>query len=292
MILLLARSMGRTGWAVSGRDRRVALANLALAFPGQPSGWRRHVAMRSFETFALTLLDVAWFSRGASERLDRWVALDSSVTPAALPAQVIGLTGHYGNWELISRAMVHHGMPLAAVAAPLANPAVDRIFHRVREEARVDIIWKKGALRGILKAVRQGRHVAFVMDQNVLPEDGGVFVPFFGFPALFSTAPAGLMAKTGLPAVTVFCTANDAGFYRIHASPPFHADPAADRVVLTRQITETFERQIAERPEPWLWMYKRWKYLPPGRDRDGFPFYAKALPGHPPAGARNASAGP
>lgn len=275
MIILLARSFGRAGWTLSGRDRSVAMANLSLAFPERPPQWLRHTAIRSFENFALTLLDIAWFSQRMQERLDQWIEIDPSASISTLPRQTIGLVCHYGNWELISRAMLRHGMPLAAVAAPLANPAVEQLFLRLRSDAKLDVIPKKGALRGILKAVRNGCSVAFVMDQNVLPADGGVFVPFFGLPALFSSAPAGIMLKTGIPAVTVFCNADRNGHYNIRASPPFRAQPDADRIALTQQIAGYFQQTISDHPEPWLWMYKRWKYIPDGYERAKFPFYAR-----------------
>ncbi len=278
-VLLLATSMGRLGFIASARDRRVAFANLSLAFPERSNTWRRRVARACFETFALTLLDMAWFSQRTKERLAKWVTIDSSATAEVILPQIIGLTCHYGNWELITRAMANQGVSLAAVAAPLANRTLDHLFLRLRTDDRVSIIWKQGAIRGILKAIREKKSVAFVMDQNVLPEEGGIFAPFFGLPALFSTAPAGLLAKTGLRAVNIFCRREKRGRYLITACPPFTVKPDEDRRSITNNIAKTFEHEIATHPEQWLWMYKRWKYLPAENKGHNFPFYAKPLPG-------------
>jgi len=37
------------------------------------------------------------------------------------------------------------------------------------------------------------------------------------------------------------------------------------------------ERDILEHPNYWLWTYKRWKYVAPGREKSDYPFYAKEM---------------
>ena len=54
-------------------------------------------------------------------------------------------------------------------------------------------------------------------------------------------------------------------------------DPAGkDAADLTRTVASTLEQAIADRPAQWLWMYKRWKYVPQGQDPSRFPYYARS----------------
>jgi lauroyl/myristoyl acyltransferase len=40
-------------------------------------------------------------------------------------------------------------------------------------------------------------------------------------------------------------------------------------------MTRSIEKVILARPEPWCWMYTRWRHLPDGHDGEGYPAYAK-----------------
>jgi hypothetical protein len=54
-----------------------------------------------------------------------------------------------------------------------------------------------------------------------------------------------------------------------------HPSHAAD--ILTAVILRVVERMIEQRPECWLWMYKRWKHIEPSTGPDRHPFYARPL---------------
>ena len=60
-----------------------------------------------------------------------------------------------------------------------------------REKVRgLEIIFSSGAIRAATKALRDGRGVGTLIDQNTRVRDGGSFVNFFGLPVSSSTAPA------------------------------------------------------------------------------------------------------
>ena len=257
--------------------RRVALANLDLAFGVDLSFAKKKRLVRdSMQTMARTALDMFWFSRHTEERIATWVRSDPMVAEYGRTVPLIGVTAHFGNWEMLGRWLITHGHPIAAVAAPLINPGVERIFNRSRLAGGLQIIPQSGAVRGLLKALKQKKHLALVIDQNVKPADGGLFVNFFGLPVPMSGAPAMFAARTGTPLIVFFCRSCPDGSYLVYANPPFAAESLnGDAGLITQKLAAQFEREIRQHPEQWAWMYKRWKHVPPGHSRVGFPFYAK-----------------
>lgn len=281
ILLRLAALMGAAAYWFAPGLRRVALANIELALGprlGRPE--RAALVKASFRNFARMLLDIAWFTRDSKARVARWVASDPGIAEN-LPADGVaffGVTAHFGNWELLSRALRQAGYEHAAVAAILANPDVDQYFNSLRASSGVEIIPQRGAVRGILKTVKAGNSVALLLDQNTKPEEGGVWIELFGAPATMSAAPAILAGRTGVPVIALFCEALPDGHYRMYAYPPMRrkgkdADPAE----LCQEIAACFEKEIRRRPDQWLWMYKRWKFIPNGMSRARFPYYAKSL---------------
>ena len=226
------------------------------------------------------LLDIAWFARDSKARVARWV-ITGPEAAKHLPAPGVaffGVTAHFGNWELLSRAFRQAGYEHAAVAAILANPDVDQFFNTLRESSGVEIIPRRGAVRGILKALKAGKSVALLLDQNTKPEEGGLWIELFGAPATMSAAPAVLAGRTGVPVIALFCEALPDGRYRMYACPPLLSQGKdADPAELCQAIADCFEKEIRRRPEQWLWMYKRWKFIPKGMGRERFPYYAKPM---------------
>lgn len=268
-------------WLAPGL-RRLALTNLELALRAEVApALRGRLARRAFRNFALVFLDFFWFSRQTAARLRRYVRVDPWLREGLRQFPTIGVTAHFGNWELLAQAFAMDGVPVAAVAAPLANPEVDDAFGRFRADGGVRIIPKQGAVRQLLRTLRAGGNVALLLDQNVKLEDGGIFVNFFGLPIPMSTAAAVLAERTGTCITMVFCEVEPGGFYRLYALPVWCVwrAPGEDvelvRRETTQRIASLFEAEIRRHPDQWLWMYKRWKHVAPGMPRAAYPYYAK-----------------
>ncbi|MBU1908919.1 MAG: lysophospholipid acyltransferase family protein, partial [Verrucomicrobia bacterium] len=223
-------------------------------------------------------LDVFWFARRTEARIRRWVRFERP------PAEVLGaganvcLTGHLGNWEVLGLACAVEGYPLASVAMPLKNPEVDVLFNKLRQSTGQVIIPREGAVRTLLRLLHGGRNVALLLDQNTPPSEGGLFMEFFGRPVTVSTAAVFLAARTGAGIVFGFCLPDARGAYRVRipaglGAPSPH--PGEEQVrEWTERITRLYEEEVRRCPECWLWTYKRWKYVRPGDDASGYPYYA------------------
>jgi len=283
-ILALATALGHAAYACSSHLRKVGRVNLDLAF-GQSLSRKdkRRILKTSFRTFALVMLDIFWFTHKTRERLAKYVSVDPAMEGLVRKRPRICVTAHLGNWELLGQACMAHGVNLISVAAPLANPVVDAIFIRFRKLMGQQVLPREGALRGVLNALRSGDNVGMLLDQNTKPSEGGVFVQFFGMPVPISAAGASLALRTNAEIVFGFCVPRPDGGYHVRVparfTPALRAgeDPKSAVARITQDIAAVIETEIRNNPGFWLWTYKRWKYVGPGRDRSEYPFYAKIL---------------
>ena len=114
------------------------------------------------------------------------------------------------------------------------------------------------------------------MDQNTEPREGGEFVDFFHLPVPVSRIVGLLAAKTGAHVVFAFCSADRHGHYHMRtAGPVLSGITSSDISTVTQQVTRVIEEEVRNHPGQWLWMYRRWRFIPPGRDAAGYPFYAR-----------------
>ena len=175
------------------------------------------------------------------------------------------LTAHLGNWEVLCAAHRLTEYGLSIVVRPLDAPWLDAVADRLRRRTGVEVIDKRGALRPVLEALRRGRMVGILMDQNAARREG-VFVKFFGHPASTSRSIALLAVRTGAPVVPIF--ARRAGgtrhtvVIRPALAPPLVNDSEAAVVELTARCTAEIEAVIREVPEQWLWSHDRWRTRP------------------------------
>ncbi len=280
-------SVARAGALVGSlhrRHRRVALANLRIAFPDW-SPARQYRVFRSAAVHLLrTPLEVLWYGntpealrRNLCFETPEWEAV-RSLAKSGRPC--IFLTAHLGNWELLGHAACLAGIPLCAVARRIRNPWVDRLVTRSRTAHGLQIIPEKGAAKKLLRALRNGRHAGILMDQNIRIRRGGVFVDFFGLPAPTTRAPAALARKLDAHVLAAALVRDErTGGYSFVLEPlEQSAADFSDDISLTQAMLRLNERLIRRFPEQYLWHYERWRYIPGDASpelRARFPFYAK-----------------
>lgn len=275
-IVWLGRTVGRVAYRVARRERDVGAANLELAFGATHSAAARDQILRdAFVTFTLLILDLFWFSRNQERRLAEFVKFDESYRYFRDHPPCIALTAHFGNWEVMGLASAAQGSPVTVVFAELKNPVIDTLVARLRHGAGQTAAEKTGVLLFLIRTLREGRHIAVLLDQNTPPSQGGCYVDFFGSPVPMSMAVAALADKTGAPVVPAFCIRNMNGTYSPYSLPPLRREEAETREAFTQRMAAIIEGEVRKHPEQWLWMYKRWKFIPEGADAEGFPFYAR-----------------
>jgi len=254
---------------ILGRRRRLALTNLARAFPELSDVERRRIARRSFQHLGVVFAEGCFVLERPLERVTAQITIEGvdHVRDAIdRDGRALLLTAHLGNWELLTLGPALTGYPLTVVARALDSPGLNVWADRIRRTAGVDVIDKRQALRPVLQALRRGRLVGVLLDQNASRREG-VFVPFFGRLASTSRALAVLALRTRTPIIPAFTRRIAPGRHVITVHPaldlPAHADDAAV-LALTARCTEAIEAAVRASPEQWLWAHDRWRTRPAG----------------------------
>jgi KDO2-lipid IV(A) lauroyltransferase len=263
---------GRLGTLWGRLDRRhlaIAADNLRRAFPEWEEPRVQRTARGVYRHFGTVILDLLWMQGRSAEAmlaLSDLEGVEHLQRARALGRGVLCPGAHFGNWELQAIASVPLIGDVASIARPLDNPALDRRLVALRTSTGNSVIYKRKALPQAIRALREGRILAVLIDQNVQEKDG-VFVEFFGRPAATTTVVAALALKTGAAVVPVRCTLKPDGRYRMVYGPPVEWKGSGRRdedvVALTQHLTSVIESWVRETPEQWLWLHRRWKTQPP-----------------------------
>jgi len=260
-------ALGRAVYFVDGFHRRIALANLAQAFPTRTAGERRAIARAMFAHFGRLLLELLKFGTLSESRM--LAQIESEGEERVLQAYqhgrgVLFFTGHFGYWEMQAIAQPLRVRPVSVLARPLDNPYLHDMLERIRTRTGNAVIYRQGAIRKVMRELAANRGVALLIDQHLHSSDA-VYVDFFNRPAATTSALAALALRTGAPVIPVFALPASGGRYRFiyeRPVPPPREDSSDAVREFTQRCTDVLEMYVRRDPALWLWMHRRW------RDRD------------------------
>lgn len=254
------------------RDR--ALENLRASFPGESEERLRRIARRSCQHLVMVGAEVLCMPRLMTfnkflEYVDISGCVDF-VREVLHGRPAILVTGHLGNWEIIGYAMAAMGFPPVSVARPLDNPYLNRHILGLRQRTGQRILLKQGMTEEALAAVRQGRLLGFIADQDAGRR--GFFVDFFGRKASAYKSIAYLAMEEN---VTIYVggVIRERGRFRYRAvvtdviRPDEYPRGLDGAMAITARYTAGIEKAVRLAPDQYLWVHRRWKTRPPEERR-------------------------
>jgi KDO2-lipid IV(A) lauroyltransferase len=269
----LAATLGRFAYRRLGIRSEVVEEHLRRAFPERDEAWVRHTAAEAYAHLGREGMTMLRLSRlGADDVIAATdvEGLDELRSALAGGSGAVIVTGHFGNWEIGGSALAARGIPLDVVAQRQANPLFDRLINDAREGLGMRVVMRGGATKASLRALRAGRAVALVADQDA--RSRGVFVPFFGRPASTFRGPAVLALRSGAPVFMGTAVRRPDGRYRVRVRripvPPGD-DPERRALELTAATAAALERAVREAPGQYFWHHRRWKTAPPADAGEG-----------------------
>jgi KDO2-lipid IV(A) lauroyltransferase len=258
------------------RGRRIALLNLARAFPDRSPEEHRAILRESIRNLGRVAAEVCHFGSLTPDNIGDYVSIEDRTAWDALFATadargVVVVTGHFGNFELLAYAHGLLGRPITLIHRPMNNGLVDRAITDLRGGAGTVSLPKKSAAKAALRALHRHQVVAIPADQNQTRRYG-VFVDFFGLPACTTPGPARLAMLSGAAVVPVFLLREGASDrHRILVLPEIPlvrtGDRDADVITNTQRCTAVIEELLRRHPEQWIWFHKRWNTRPKGEPR-------------------------
>jgi KDO2-lipid IV(A) lauroyltransferase len=182
----------------------------------------------------------------------------------AMGKGVVAVSGHIGNFTLMSVKMVEEGYPFIMLVKESKYETVAKVLRQIQDQQGGRFIYMrpwKDALRNILASLRRNEIVCLLADEK--KRRTGIDVDFFGQPAATALGPAVISLRTGSLVVPVFIVRNGDDTHTIYIEPPLEhrvtGDRREDERTLTAAYTKVIERYVRAYPEQWSWINNRWR---------------------------------
>ena len=172
--------------------------------------------------------------------------------------QVIFVSAHFSNFELMAMFLDKSGINLSAIYRPLNNIFLNKIMEGIRKKYICKKQIKKGisGLRELVILNKQNYSTALMIDQRV---SEGIFSNFFNQKALTTTIPAQLVKKFNLPIIPVYIERIEDINFKININKPIIFSKNDTIQDITDELNKILEKMILKKPEQWIWSHNRWK---------------------------------
>ena len=172
--------------------------------------------------------------------------------------QVVFISGHFSNFELMAMHLEKTGINLSAIYRPLNNIFLNKIMERIRKKYICKNQIKKGigGMKKLINLMNSNFSTALMIDQRVTE---GIKSDFFNNEASTTTVPAQLIKKFKIPVVPIFIERIDDTNFKITINQPINFTNEMSIKNITDKLNQVLEKMIIRKPEHWIWSHNRWK---------------------------------
>jgi len=260
--------LGLIWFKIDKRHRTVVFNNINKAYPNKFSkGQALRFTKKNFQHTASLIFEVVWsYGKKKEELLNYYEIKGQEHIDAARKKGdgVILLGCHMGNFELMSGAMVKAKVYPLGLYRKFDFEPLERVALEMRQRWGTTMIPLRKAAPKVNKALKEGKVVATLLDQNV-DWYKGVFVDYFGQPACTNNGLAKLALRSKATVVPMFIIKKNGKY--IHEFLPEVTisdtnDPIKDVENTTQAFVTALESMVRQCPEQYFWVHNRWKTKP------------------------------
>jgi KDO2-lipid IV(A) lauroyltransferase len=250
--------------ALATKRRRIADTNWALCFPEQSEAERRRAVRQHFIAFTQSWLDRGWIWGAKETTVRSRITLKGDLTALSDDGAVAIFAPHFVGLDAGGAALsLAFSRNFISLYARQRNVALDQWVRAGRlKYGSVRLVEKHESLRTLIQALRSGEALYLLPDMDLGPTDS-LFVPFFGVTA--ATVPTlPRLAQLGRARVVSVVSKITPKGYDVTVMPAWADYPTGDAEADTAYMNQRLEEMIADMPEQYYWVHKRFKTRPAG----------------------------
>jgi KDO2-lipid IV(A) lauroyltransferase len=261
--MAIGGALGRVALVVDPKRPRIARDNLKRCLPELGHEGREEILRRNFEHYGRLVLEIAHMFapiknhfRSYARRVAVVEGYEHYERVHARGKGVLFCSAHLANWELAASIGALKDMPVMIVTRRLKPAWLHNWLERTRLSVGVKAAYQPRTVPAVMKMLRDGGGVVFVLDQY-MPPPMGEPLRFFGYRVDTLAAVVPLARRTGAAILPVRQIREADGRVRIIIEEEIllSDNDTADN----QRLTDHVEAWIRDLPAQWLWAHRRFK---------------------------------
>ncbi len=243
--------------------KKVILNNLRNSFPEKTEKEIISIAKKTYQNLSDIIVEsIKTFTMTTKSVTKRFKVINPEIldTYHQKGQSIIGVTGHYGNWEwgaMAGSLQIKHRA--IAIYKPLSNKYIDNFIKRTRAEngTLLKSIYKTSETFENFK--NQTCIFLLVADQSPSSTRKAIWVDFFNQDTACLHGPEKYATSYNYPIVFLNLQRVKRGHYELRIDKLIEDPSILKEGEVTKLYMNKLEETIRKKPEDWLWSHKRWK---------------------------------
>ena len=243
------------------RSNKKILTNLENSNIGNSQEDRKSIINNMWGNYGRILSEYVYLKQFKKNNLNQYIEIEGLNYLNEIKnnnEQVVFISGHFNNFELMAMEIEKAGINLCAIYRPLNNPFLNIIMENIRKNYICKNQIKKGksGTRDLLNLFKKNFSVALMIDQRV---SEGEDIKFFNRSAKTTTIPAQLAKKYGCSIVPVYIERIKKLHFKLYFNKPIKFDDKFSIEQISLELNKILEKMILKKPDQWIWSHNRWK---------------------------------
>ncbi|MFD2202382.1 lysophospholipid acyltransferase family protein [Shivajiella indica] len=253
------------GYHIVKYRQKVIFENLKFAFPEKSELERRKIAKKFYRNLTDSFAEIIKMYSISKKELNRRITIENyQIIPEAVEKGevIIGLTGHFFNWELhLQHVIANVSNNLDVVYTKIKNPFFENLMFKIRTRFGGNMVEKDGFQRDYLRKRNQPRCIVLAADQRPNNREIRYWANFMNRETAFFEGAEKLTKKFNHPVFYSHISKPKRGHYHfkyeIIGTPPY---VNSEEHSITDEFIKCLEENIRQYPELYLWSHDRWKW--------------------------------
>ena len=244
------------------RSNKIVFSNLKIAFPDIDENQKKQILKKMWFNYGKIFAEYMFIKDFRhNEKYSAKISIENKDIIEKIKKdneQVIFISGHFNNFELMAMQIEKLGIKLTALYRPLNNPYLNPIMEKIRKKYICKKQVKKGisGTKDLLLDFKDGSSIALMIDQRV---SQGIRSNLFNKEALTTTIPAQFIKKFKIRIVPVHVERQRNNDFKIKFFEPVNFSNEESIETITSKLNKILEEMILKSPEQWIWTHNRWK---------------------------------
>ncbi len=243
------------------RSEKIIHSNIKKAFPEIKLDELRKITSSMWNNYGRLFAEYVFIKNYRNGNLSSKITIDGLEILDEIKKnnkQVIFVSGHFSNFELMAMQIEKAGISLAAIYRPLNNIYLNPIMEMIRKKyiCKNQIRKGIGGIKKLIKFKKNNYSTALMIDQRV---SEGILSNFFNQKAFTTTIPAQLVKKFNIPVVPVSLKRTKDIEFKMTIKKPIFFSKNKSIENITDDLNKVLEQLIIENSKEWIWSHNRWK---------------------------------
>jgi KDO2-lipid IV(A) lauroyltransferase len=265
---LVASVVGRIGYSLGGKYRRIVDNNLRMAF-GTSKTKREYtdIAKIVYQNMLKNVLEIAKLFHAEPALIKELVTvhgLEHLDTALRKGKGVVAVSAHMGNFSLIGPRLIMENYRFSLVLRDPKDELLAKTLRDLRNKVgivSIPVNPRRACIAQSLACLKRNEILFLQIDQNASSQD--LWVDFFGWKVPTFKGPVVFSMRTDAPIIPMFIIRDNSNCHQLTIKPPYtlkKTDNQEDDIFYnTASLTKLIEGYIEQYPTQWWWFHRRWK---------------------------------